>query len=76
MLEGPGGTKAPAATILPVQQCETLVAGMRDNDSKTLAGARRSGRFGFWHLLCGGTARGGLRQLGRSGSDPFATCGY
>jgi len=47
ILEGPGGTKAPAAAILPVQQCETLVAGMGDNDSKTLAGARRSGCFGF-----------------------------
>jgi hypothetical protein len=43
LLEGTGGTKAPAAAILPVQQCEPLVAVMGDYDSKTLAGARRSG---------------------------------
>ena len=41
----------PIAAILPIKQCQTLVASMGDNDGKTLTGAGRSGRPGLGNFF-------------------------
>src|SRR5436190_5235661 len=71
-LERAGGTEMPAAAILIVQQRQSLIPGMGDDDRKPLAGTGRGGGFGFWHLLCRSAGHCGFRQARRSGSDPLA----
>jgi len=62
----------PAPAVLAVKQRQALVPGMGDDDRKSLAGAGCGRSLGFRHLLCRSATRGGFRQRGRGGTDPFA----
>ena len=63
----------PAAAILAIKQRQPLLAGMCNDDPKTLAGTGRSRRFRLRHLLGRGAADGRLGQIAGSGGKALAT---